>query len=153
VVEEFAVGPYVERTEQHIGEIERAETAIEVAHVPQNERGIDGEAARLGAGNDTLMLYSLPYTGAIVYTDTPPQNQQKTCDPVAGGFDKKELHIKIGDAGCHVDEIRPVASNTWKIIYNTDFSVPIEGLFVKSLQGSSGFCRCSAALAGLLVRS
>src|SRR5712671_1746367 len=50
VVEEFAVGPYVERTEQHINEIERAETAVEVAHIPQDKRGLDTETARLVAG-------------------------------------------------------------------------------------------------------
>src|SRR5260370_41862463 len=50
VVAEFAVGSDVERTEQHIGEVESAETAVEVAHVPLDKRGLDAEAACLIAG-------------------------------------------------------------------------------------------------------
>src|SRR6266851_3952643 len=50
VIEEFAVGPDVERTEQHIGEVERTETAVEVAHVADDKRGLDAIAPRLVAG-------------------------------------------------------------------------------------------------------
>src|SRR5580693_8590683 len=47
VVEEFAVGSDVERAEQHIGEVERPETAIEVSHVAKDKRALDAQAPRL----------------------------------------------------------------------------------------------------------
>jgi hypothetical protein len=82
-----------------------------------------------GSGNDVLYIYKLPYTGTPLYTDYPPQNINKTCDPVAGGFDKKEKHIKIGDAGCHDADYGAVATNAWTQVFSADFSEPIDAAF------------------------
>src|ERR1700751_3067573 len=46
MIEEFTVGSDVERAEQHIGEVEGPEIAVELSHVAQDKLGLD--AAALG---------------------------------------------------------------------------------------------------------
>ena len=78
-----------------------------------------------GLGNDALYLYSLPALG-LLHTLNPPQNLTPTCDPVAGGYDKKEKHLKIGDAGCRAGDYGKISSNTWTQALNVNFSSPID---------------------------
>jgi hypothetical protein len=85
-----------------------------------------------GSGQDALYLYNLgSYTSpiAIAY---PPQNIQDLCDPVAGGYDKAENAIKIGDAGCHAADVGDPYTNKWKNILNINFDIPIDGAFIPS---------------------
>jgi hypothetical protein len=84
-----------------------------------------------GCGNDALYLYTLPAMSPVA-TLNPPQNLTLTCDPVAGGYDKKEKHIKIGDAGCRAGDYGVLATNSWTQALNVNFSVPIDAAFVKS---------------------
>jgi hypothetical protein len=86
-----------------------------------------------GVGNDALYQFSLPVSpGATpITTSHPPQNLTSTCDPVAGGYNRKET-IKIGDAGCHAADIGDPATDTWKQLLNIDFSIPIDGAFIPS---------------------
>src|SRR5215469_4910423 len=49
MVEEFTVGSDVERAQQDVSEVERAETAAEIAHIPEHEACLDAEAFCLGA--------------------------------------------------------------------------------------------------------
>src|SRR5436305_2297110 len=49
MIEKFAVGSDVERAEEHIGEVEGPEPAIEVAHVAEDERVVNAQAPRLFA--------------------------------------------------------------------------------------------------------
>jgi hypothetical protein len=84
-------------------------------------------------GNASVTLYSLPYSGTIVNGPlVPPQNASNTCDPIAGGYNKEEKKLLIGDAGCHVGDLDRFPSNYWKIDANNNFSVPIDGAFVSS---------------------
>src|SRR5208282_620034 len=50
MVEELAVGSDIERAEQHIGQVEWAETAIEVAHIAEDKRRVDALAPRFVSG-------------------------------------------------------------------------------------------------------
>jgi hypothetical protein len=86
-----------------------------------------------GCGNASVTLYSLPYSGAVVTGPlVPPQNASNTCDPVAGGYNKGEQKLLIGDAGCHVGDLARVPSAYWKLIVNNNFVTPIAGAFVSS---------------------
>jgi hypothetical protein len=86
-----------------------------------------------GCGNASVTLYSLPYSGAIVTGPlVPPQNANNTCDPIAGGYNKGELKVLIGDAGCRNGDLGRVPSDYWKILVNPNFSIPIAGAFVSS---------------------
>src|SRR5208282_4174599 len=50
VVEELAVRSDIKRAQQHIGQVKRAETAIEVAHVAEDKRRVYALPARFVAG-------------------------------------------------------------------------------------------------------
>jgi hypothetical protein len=85
-----------------------------------------------GSGQDALYVYSLPYSGNLLYTDKPKQNIENLCDPVAGGYNNAESEILIGDAGCHSADLGVIATNHWKDRANIDFDVPIDGAFIPS---------------------
>ena len=85
-----------------------------------------------GANNSMLYVYALPYTGTPLFSELLPQNVHDTCDPVAGGFDKNERHIKIGDAGCHDADYGVVATNSWTQVFSANFLQPIDAAFVPS---------------------
>ncbi|HVN69892.1 MAG TPA: hypothetical protein VMU38_09630 [Candidatus Binatia bacterium] len=85
-----------------------------------------------GSGNNALYIYSLPWPGSLLYTDHSPQNISNTCDPVAGGYNKADTQVLIGDAGCGAGDLGTFASNTWKTLLNINFSEPIDGAFQSS---------------------
>src|SRR5262249_51845794 len=47
MIEKFPIRSDVERTEQHVSKIERTKTAVEIAHIPEEKRGVDPVSPRL----------------------------------------------------------------------------------------------------------
>lgn len=92
---------------------------------------LDQGCSYYGCGHAALYLFdALPGTPAA--TLTPPQNLGGYCDPVAGGYNKGDKEVLLGDAGCRAGELGKISSQSWKSLTSIYFYLPVAGEFLKS---------------------